>query len=413
MRILHIVGTVNPSAGGPIEGIIRQSEVWQRLGHSREIASLDPPDAPFLSSYPIATHALGIPGPLWRWLERKIPWLRYGYTPRLVPWLRNNAAQYDAIVVNGLWNYVALGALRGLRGGHTPYYVYPHGMLDPWFRKTYPIKHLAKRLLWLFSEGRLLKGARFVLFTTEEEMNLARGEFGGSAYNFLNVGYGTADVSGDTPTQIAAFHKICPTISGRPYLLYLSRIHPKKGCDLLIQAFAAHATANPELCLVIAGPDQSGQKEKLIAMAQRLGVADRLHWPGFLRGDQKYGAFKGAEAFVLRSHQENFGTVVVATMASGTPLLPSHKVNIWREVESSGGGLVCTDTVEDLTRMLGAFIALSAEKKLAMRRAARICFLRNFDVEAAAKTLLDIIADGLNTHSTAVKPAVGASVECE
>jgi glycosyltransferase involved in cell wall biosynthesis len=329
---------------------------------------------------------------VWRKL---MPWLRYGYSPRLVPWLRAHARDYDAIIVNGLWNYTAFGASRGLRGAGVPYFVFTHGMLDPWFKKTYPIKNIAKQIFWWFSEGPLLHGAHAVLFTTEEERVTAKGAFWPYRLAERVVGYGTADASGEPAAQIEAFLTAFPHLRGRRFLLFLGRIHPKKGCDLLISAFARHAAQYPDLDLVIAGPDQIGWRATLETLAQREGVADRVLWPGMLRGDLKWGAFRAADAFVLPSHQENFGVVVAEALACGKPVLISDKVNIWREVEAAGAGLAAPDDIENVQDLLGRFLRSSEEARSRMCSAARQCFLDEFEIERAATELLRAIEEGL------------------
>ncbi len=195
-----------------------------------------------------------------------------------------------------------------------------------------------------------------------EEQRLAQGAFFGPGYRDEAVAYGAADCPPRPGEQRAAFRAAVPGLGERGYLLFLSRIHPKKGCDMLVEAFAGVAAQRPELDLVIAGPNQVGLRAELERQAQRLGVLERLHFPGMLAGDAKWGALQGAEAFVLPSHQENFGVVVAEAMACGRPVLISRKVNIWREVAEAGAGLVEEDTVEGTARLLGCFLALSDDR---------------------------------------------------
>lgn len=301
-------------------------------------------------------------------------------------------ANYDAIIVNGLWNYSVAGARMALVGGNVPYFVFSHGMMDPWFKKAYPAKHAAKQLFWLLNEGPLANGARAVLFTTEEERETCRNIFRPYRLREAVVGYGTADVEGNPETHIGAFRAHLPALGERKFLLYLSRIHAKKGCDLLIRAFAATAAENPDLDLVIAGPDETGWRPELEAIAARAGVAGRILWPGMLTGDAKWGAFRACEAFILPSHQENFGVVVAEAMACRRPVLISNKVNIWREITAAGAGFAEPDTQEGATALIRKFLALSPDERAQTGEAGRRLFLDRYTIRGAADTLLNVIA---------------------
>ncbi len=346
MKILHVISSVDPRAGGPIEGVFSSAEVWRRNGHTRHILSLDAPDAPWVPKCPVTVFPVGISSGWYPRLRRIVPWLRYGYTPALANWLRSYAKNYDAIIINGLWNYASFGCWLGLRGQSVPYYLFTHGMLDPWFNETYPTKTFFKSIFWRLFEHKVLRDAKGVLFTCEEERRLASQSFSPYVAREFVVGYGTRDVTGDPDAQLAAFFSKLPVSRDRKLILFLSRIHEKKGVDLLIDAFAQLAEEFPDFDLVVAGPDQSGLQAQLQELAGKLGIADRIYWPGMLSGDAKWGAFRAAEFFVLPSHQENFGIVIAEAMALGRPVLMTNKVNIWREVEADGAGIVVNDNSE-------------------------------------------------------------------
>ena len=359
-----------------MEGTRQTSEALAQMGQHVEIASADDPAAPWLRDLGFTVHALG-PGRS-----------GYCYAPRMIPWLRENAPRFDAVIVNGLWQHPGLAVRRALRGTGTPYFVYTHGMLDPWFKRTYPLKHLKKSLYWPWGEYRVLRDAQAVLFTCEEEKLLARQSFGLYRAREVVVSYGTVGPVGDAAAQKAAFLTRYPELRGKRILLFLSRIHVKKGCDLLIDAFARVTRFDPSLHLVMAGPDQTGLRPDLERQAESLGVADRITWPGMLAGDMKWGAFRAAEAFVLPSHQENFGIAVAEALACGLPALISNKVNIWREIDEDGAGLVAEDTQEGAQHLLQEWLALPAEAREGMGRRARACFQARFDIRIAAENLL-------------------------
>ncbi|MVT53321.1 glycosyltransferase [Bradyrhizobium yuanmingense] len=389
MKILRIIGSVDQRFGGPIESLLRTAEEMRNQGHQITVASLDPPDAQYLPSFPFEVHALGQRGMRSR--------VRYSTT--FVPWLRRHASQYDVAIVEGLWNYSSVGTWLGL-AKQIPYVVFAHGMLDPWFRKASPTKHFVKQIYWHLAEGRVLRDADYVLFTCEEERRLARQSFHGHRYRERVVAFGTADAPRLDEKRHIAFRQLVPELKDREYLLFLGRIHPKKGCDILIRAFGAIASEFKELDLVIAGPDQVNWRQALELEARRLGISNRIHWPGMLAGDAKWGAFRGATAFVLPSHQENFGIAVAEALACGLPVLISNKVNIWREIKASGCGLVAEDTEAGTVSCLRQFLRLDTANKARMRQLARNCFLKQFEVKRAAEDLTSVLTEILSDETS-------------
>jgi len=379
MRILRIISTVDPRGGGPVEGIRQITPALARLGHVTEVVCLDDPAAPWLTDFPAPVYALG---PVHT---------KYGFSPRLTPWLRANAARYDVVIVHGLWQYSSFGAWQALREAKTPYFVYTHGMLDPWFKSTYPLKHLKKSLYWPWAERRVLRDARAVLFTCEEERRLARQSFGGYHCREQVVSYGTSSPASDPPVLRRRFFEHYPALEGRKLLLFLGRIHPKKGCDLLLTAFAEAAGGDPNLHLMMAGPDGGEWQAALERQAQELGIAGRVTWTGMLSGEEKWGAFYAADAFVLPSHQENFGIAVAEALACGLPVLISDKINIWREIARHGAGLIADDTEAGTARLLHEWLALTPAEIRRMRKRARFCFLNQFEIQAAAESLIGIL----------------------
>jgi glycosyltransferase involved in cell wall biosynthesis len=343
------------------------------------VVTLDAPGQPFLEGNPFETVALG-PGVL-----------TYSYSPKLVPWLREHAQEFDAVIVNGIWQYSSFAVWRALRGTSVPYFVFTHGMLDPYFKRTFPLKHIKKWLYWPWAEYRTLRDARAVLFTCEEERRLARQSFWLYRCREEVVGYGTAPPPVERAQALAEFHAAHPFLQGKRVLLFLSRIHGKKGCDLLIDAFADLASRDDRWQLVLAGPCASALGATLRARVRASGLEPRVTWTGMLAGHVKWGALYAAEAFVLPSHQENFGIAVAEALACGTPVLISNQVNIWREIDEDGAGFVEPDTLAGTKALLRRWSDLDDEQRRAMRQRAKQCFESRFDIRVAARALSDRI----------------------
>jgi len=379
MKILQVISSVNPEGGGPVEVLKRLGQELERTGHVAEVACLDDLGAQWLGGFPLTVHALG-PG-----------LFKYGFSGRFVPWLRENAPRFDCVLVHGIWQYSSYGVWLALRGSKTPYLVCPHGMLDPWFNRAYPLKHLKKILYWNLAEYGVLRDARAVVFTCEEERNLARKSFSPYKLTEAVVSYGTASPEGDAESQRRAFLEKFPEASGKRVVLFLGRIHEKKGCDILIEAFSKAALKDPVLHLVVAGPDQTGLVSELKALAERLGVGKRITWTGMLSGDLKWGAFRLADVFVLPSHQENFGVAAVEALACGVPVLLSDKVNIWREISGCKAGLVAGDDVAGVSGLLEKWLSMSPKERDVMRRKALGCFSEKFEIHNLTTSLLNIL----------------------
>ena len=396
MRLLHVIHDLNPDGGGPPEYLLQVAQGHQAAGVTIEVLTLDDPEAPYLDRYPFPVHALGPTSST------------FGYSSAARRWLREHASEFDAILVDGLWNYLGIAARSSARAAHIPYLVFPHGMLDPWFREQYPFKHIKKQLFWWVGQYQVLRDADLVVFTTEEEQRLALGSFRPNAWRSAIVPLGTSGPTGDAAAQREAFFVQCPAVRERRFLLFLGRIHEKKGCDLLLKAFGRIAAEYPDVDLVLAGPDQTGLRAKLEALAVESGLSDRVHWPGMLQGDAKWGAFLAAEAFVLPSHQENFGIAIAEAISCGVPVLISNKINIWNYIVEDGTGFVEDDTEEGTLRLLRAWLEASREQRGAMVDRTEASFERRFSMRTCAARILDLI-EGLSEKEHPLPGSTGVS----
>lgn len=379
MRILHVVGSADPAAGGAIEAARQSGLALIDRGHQVDIVSADPPGLPWQSGYAPRLFPLGDKSS------------SYGYAPKVKAWLKENAVNYDVVIVNGIWEYPAYAAWQILHQIRKPYVVYTHGMLDPWFKRTYPLKHLKKWLYWPWATYRLLRDASRVLFTCEEEKLLARESFWLYKVKESVVPYCTTKPEADADAQVQQFYSAFPELKGKPFLLFLSRIHPKKGVDTLIDAFAKVPDSTE--MVVVAGPDQVGWVAALKEQAAEKGIGNRLVWPGMLSGDLKWGAFNACDAFILPSHQENFGIVVPEALSCSKPVLISNKINIWREVEESKAGIVESDDLLGTINLYTKWKGLSSEARKEMSVRAKACFDERFEVSQAAGALLKVLTE--------------------
>lgn len=387
MRVLHVVAGMDPKMGGVSKAVRMIITGLNEFNINNETVSLDPPDAHYLKADPFPIHAVGI---------GKTPW---AYNSQLFSWLQDNLERFDVVIVHGLWLYTSHAVKKAVlsfkkRNKKTPkFFVMPHGMLDPYFQRASgrKLKAIRNWIFWKLIERKVVNHADGLLFTCEMEQVLARKTFVPyKPKKELVVGLGVEAPPKFTKVMEEEFLRKTGLKSNDRYLLSISRIHEKKGVDLLISAYLNLKQSHVELpVLVIAGPGletEYGQKIQLLA-----SKSSDIRFLGMLTGDVKWGAFYGCEAFVLPSHQENFGIAVVEALACGKPVLISDQINIWKEIVDSGSGLVAEDTESKIQEMLGNWPQLPDDKKKLMGVKARSCYEKYFDMKAAAHRLADAI----------------------
>lgn len=376
MRLLRAIHSVNPHGGGPIQAVMQSSQALQELGHSVEIASLDTPSE--------TVDSLGLPchtfGPTYLG--------NYAYSPRLIPWLKKNSQYYDAIIVEGLWQFHGFAVWNSLRSTKIPYFVFPHGMLDPWFKKTYPLKHLKKWLYWPLIEYRILRDARKVCFTTQNEASLAKQSFWLYKAQEVITPLGIKAPQGDPALQKALFFEKFPHLKNKRFILYLGRITPKKGLDLLIRSWKS--LNNKALYLFIAGPAQTHTYRK--SLQKEAQACNNISFGGMLSGELKWGAFHAAEAFILPSHQENFAMVVAEALATQTPVLTTTKVNTASILETYGCGIVDLDTKKGVQNLLQKWSRMDQKARYIMGKQCLLCFQKHFEINQASCTLIKTLS---------------------
>jgi len=386
-KVLHAINSINPVLGGTVEALLQIVSVSESTSQTHEILTLDDPSNLERLHLSQTIHAVG---PSKRF---------YGDTPRIDQWLREHLPQYDCAVIHGCWQYHGLAVFRACKRLKIPYIQYPHGMLDPWFKRTYPLKHLKKWLYWPWAEYQILKHAERVIFTTQEECDLSYQSFWLYKVSPEIIPLGIREPTHDLHECIEKWLAVKPELKRKPYLIFLSRIHEKKGIDLLIEAVneinCSGLGVNDRYTLVIVGPcNDSNYLEQLKKRSDQInsqGIFDNIVWVDMIRDEVKWGALALAEAFILPSHQENFGMVVPEALSCGTPVLITNKVNTHKEISSLSAGLVSEDNLEGIVSLLKDWTQMTKQERLAMRSKAKHCFQECFRIEKNAQRLFNLI----------------------
>jgi glycosyltransferase involved in cell wall biosynthesis len=402
MKILRVISSMNPKAGGPCQGIRNSIPEMKNLGAENEVVCFDSSEADYLGKDNFIVHTLG---------NVKTTW---GYNKNLIPFLLNNFHRFDAVVVHGLWlyhSYATLKAWEKYKKTNKTFpklFVMPHGMLDPYFQqaKNRKLKAIRNRFYWKMIENKVINNTDGVLFTCEEELSLAREPFRPyKPKQELNIGYGIQPPPIFSEKMTSAFAAKVPAWNGNPFILFLSRIHQKKGVDLLIKAYQKLEQENPSLLgrsreglpqLIIAGPLENEYAKEMQTLANspslvERGAEEEVVFAGMLSGDEKWGAFYNCDCFVLPSHQENFGIAIVEAMACSKPVIITNKVNIWREIAEDVAGLVGNDTEEDTYNLLKKYLSFSFKEKQEMGEQAFLAYKKYFSIEKSAEKLLEVL----------------------
>ena len=398
MRILHIIPSVNPIIGGPIQGIRNYENDLVDLGVQRDLVTFENPDDIKLWQFPKTLRLIG--------LGKAKSILRYN--KNLIPWLKKNLDKYDYIIINGIWSYHSYAVVKSFKWIkiNKPESVIPkvfvmiHGMLDPWFQTdaSRRLKSIRNFFYWHLIEKYVINYVDGLFFTCEEELLLARTAFRGYRPNQeINIGYGIEAPPSQSCKMKIAFQKYSTLYSKEPYLLFLSRINPKKGLDLLLKAYQQLGN-EPDFCyripsLIIAGPGiETEYGQKLISfIEENPKVKSKVQLVGHLSGDAKWGAIYGCEAFILPSHQENFGIAVAEALACSKPVIITNKINIFREIENGDGGIVDDDTLEGMVANLKEWICLNSVSKVKMGKDAYKVYQNHFDSKSAAERLVAVL----------------------
>jgi glycosyltransferase involved in cell wall biosynthesis len=385
---------MDPASGGPAQGIRNNIPFWEQQGIVPSILSFDKADASFVEQNKV----IGI-GPV------KNPW---AYVSKGMDWLLHHLCDYDVVLIHGLWlynGYAVTKAIKKLKqlGKKVPkVFIMPHGMLDPYFQKAAErrLKAIRNVVYWHLIEKTVINEADGVLFTCEEELQLAKTTFSGyQPKATYNIGYGILPPPLFSEQQMHAFYEKCTGVFNIPYFLFLSRIHQKKGADIMLKAYAMvynqcieHGIVLPDLVIAGPGMDTDYGNDIITLLDTFPEVKPKVHFPGMLQGAAKWGALYGAELFVLPSHQENFGIAIVEAMACKTPVLITKRVNIWQEIAQGEGGIVTDDNSESVLSALKIWIDMSVDDKKRMGEKAFATYDAHFTAEATSKKFTALIS---------------------
>ena len=346
MRVLHVIPSISPLRGGPSRAVIDMVAALRLQGVDAAILTTNdhgPGLHPELVTGRWQWHQ-GVPVLAFaRWSPPVAALREFAISPGLSLWLAGHLKRYDLLHVHALFSYPSTSAMVQARWASVPYILRSIGQLSPW---SLAQSRGRKRLLLRLIERRNLQQAAALHFTSVAEREEAAALGLTSPGLVLPLG-----VRGpDSPAQRGAV----PNALAPVRFLFLSRLHPKKQLENLLEGLALLQRHRPEANweLAIAGDGEPRYGAGLQEQARQLGIDGRCHWLGFVQGEAKWRALEAADWYVLPSAAENFGIAAVEALATGTPVILSREVAVAADVARTGAGLVSASDPDALALTL-------------------------------------------------------------
>ncbi len=390
MKILQIVPSISLVYGGPSQMILGLSKALADIGVNLTLITTDsngdtgqlPLDVPL--EKPLKQNGYEII------YFRCSPFRRYKFSLALLKWLATHAQEYDIAHIHALFSPVCTAAATIARNKNLPYILRPLGTLDPAdLRKKKQLKKIYS-FLW---EKPNIAGAAGIHFTTEEECKISE-RFGVKTKDLI-IPLGV-NLPKDLPTKGEARQKF-GIEENIPLILYMSRIDPKKGLDLLIPALKILQEKGHNFHFVLAGsnPQDPEYERKIQEELQNSSLASQVTIAGFVSGDLKLALLQDSDLFVLPSYYENFGIAVAEAMVMGIPVVISQGVYIWHEVSNYQAGWVTKCELQDLVDGLRLAISDPNQRQLRGLNAKKLVS-EKYSWEAIAKQTLCAYEDLVN-----------------
>ncbi|CAA6826022.1 MAG: Glycosyltransferase [uncultured Sulfurovum sp.] len=382
LKILRIIPTMDPKKGGVAEAARQSAILMSQEGINIDILCFDEQSETWMNNEEFKTIGLG-------------QYLSYfAINFKYLPWLFKNISKYDLVIIDGLWLFHLLGGYVA-KFKNIPYLVYTHGMLDPYFNEN-KLKYLKKLPFWFLIDRNILNMASAVVYTCEEEKLISKKSFPLYSPKEYVVTLGIEKSITKSVVLEDLFFNTFSELTDKKVVLYLSRVHPKKGLDLLIESVNQKKDLLKKHVFVIAGSGDEKYIIQLKNLIKKYKLENYFKWVGNLSGDLKWSAFYSADTFILPSHSENFGIVVAESLSLKTPVLITNKVNIYHEIESFNAGIVVNDTIDGINSLLEQYINLHDEEYKDMALNAINCFEKSFSNEAYKNDFLNLIKEVSN-----------------
>jgi glycosyltransferase involved in cell wall biosynthesis len=311
----------------------------------------------------------------------------YRISIALARWLNRHVGDFDVVHIHALFSFSSLVAARAARKRGVPYVVRPLGVLNRWGMENR--RRFLKSLSLRFVELPLLRGAAAIHYTSEVERHEAASTGGDVASIPSFIIPIPVEAENLRSSDATAFFSKFPAAAGKKVILFLSRLDPKKGIELLLRAFIGIKQSEADSLLVIAGNGDDQYVASLRRTADELGIQDDILWTGFLGPEQKSAAFAAATVFVLPSYSENFGIAAAEALAAGVPCVLSDQVALSDYLQNNDSALVVPCESGAIANAIGELLS-KPEMRARLASRGRQVAVERFSSQAVGKALLDL-----------------------
>ena len=390
LKVLHIIPSVATVRGGPSQAVIEMVSALRSQGVDAEIATTndngkDLLDVPLYELTDQLSEYGAVPIRFFPRVSPNIHTVReFAFSRSLTTWLWQHITEYDLVHVHAIFSYASTIAMAIARIKKVPYINRPLGQLCTWSLQQSKVRK--KIYLKLIERSNLLH-SQALHFTAQQELE----EFNLLKLNIpsfvLPHGVQIPELISDAQERV---RKLLQIPDHFPILLFMSRIHPKKGLEYLIAALGKLKEYN--FALVIAGsgePDYVSQIQDLLVTH---GISDRTHLVGFVEGEIKNLYLQSADLFALTSHSENFGIAAIEALASGTPVLITDGVAIAPMVKEQAIGYVTKLEIDAIVTTLKSFLQ-NSNQNLLIRQKSQQVIAENYSWKSISIQLTKIYQD--------------------